>query len=210
MDFTLRCSYERIFNLRIHHVSCRGNLSHKQDAYAINPRDNCRAETRDYIQNLGSVLGTHATPYVLAYRAPLLVQYKQHNGSDSIRYCNQYLRWTKWHQHRYVHMHVLRVLPVNYHATNCPYSFIYQAGDGQRVHKDRRSTGSLTAPQQNQKNNNTQHHQLALSCSKRMDFDCAQKRRQNPTCEAPDSLTKEGSKEGIGEGIKLTLYPCIS
>lgn len=37
-----------------------------------------------------------------------------------------------------------------------------------------------------------------------------QKRRQNPTCEAPDSIMKEGSKEGIDEGITLTLYPCIS
>ena len=34
-DFALRSSYEGVFNLRTHHVSCRGSLSHKQDAHAI-------------------------------------------------------------------------------------------------------------------------------------------------------------------------------
>ena len=69
-------------------------------------------------------------------------------------------------------MHVLRVLPVNYHSTNGPYLSIYHAGVGQRVHKDCRSTGSLNPAQQNQKNNITQHLQLALSYSNGIGFDC--------------------------------------
>jgi hypothetical protein len=47
------------------------------------------------------------------------------------------------------------------------------------------------------------HLQLALSYSNKIGSDCDPKGRQNPTCEAPDSLSKEGSKEGIGEMIKL-------
>lgn len=70
-------------------------------------------------------------------------------------------------------LRVLRVPPVNYNSTNGQYPFTYQAGDGQRVHKVHRSTGSLTpTTTELREQQRAASSYLALSYPKGIGFDC--------------------------------------